>query len=404
MERSDNTPPSTPPPRGANDTSGARHGLHSTTDHRPSKGLNTAEGQQSWENFGLMDNNNKCTPSTPPLTGMDFAHAVMQGSDSSTSESWENMGLSDYTPPSTPPLQGTDNEHAVTMQGHARSDVGNDSCQRTKRARPSGAYGGPSYSLRDIRSSPMKQQVDSSLLERPNGTPPPIQPSDIGRIVWVVGSEGSEDSQRNGKIEALKEELDDNADENIGSTGMPATRWMVLIRYDAPAIPSKEWISADLVQFEPPKNSPSTEKVVFTPVTPTATSPPKKRMKPSGTQGESVVTPLHQEKQEPIHRRSRSKNQTMKAVVVEKGIRPGDEYYKVEEITGFRLVDKRILFEILWVGGEVTWEPLSCLSQEAFEAAKDLVVAALESKPRNKEKVNHDLIRIAKKEFDIDVK
>ena len=117
-----------------------------------------------------------------------------------------------------------------------------------------------------------------------------------------------------------------------------------------------------------------------------------------------MVTPLYQETWKATNRKNRSKSKTTNAVIVEQGKRPGDEYYKVEEITGFRLVDKRILFEIQWVGGEVTWEPLSCLSEEAFEAAKVLVAEALESKRGNKEKISPALIRIAKKEFDIDVK
>ena len=370
-----------------------------------------------------MDNNN--TPSsTPPLTGMNYAHGVNKGTyfsagnASSTArnkrtlhESWENIGLSDCTPSSSPSLQGKDNAHAVPMQGLrtsfgcSRSDVRDNSCQRTKRTGPSGSYDSPSRHLRHKRSATMKQQVDSSVLERQKAPPPPpIQPSDIGRMVWVTGRERSKVVRHYGKIEALKEELDDDTGEIVGSTGKPAIRWMVLIRFHASATASEEWISADRIQFESPKNTRSTEKVVFTPITPPAKSPPKKRTKARSAQGAMMVTPLYQETWKATNRKNRSKSKTTNAVIVEQGKRPGDEYYKVEEITGFRLVDKRILFEIQWVGGEVTWEPLSCLSEEAFEAAKVLVAEALESKRGNKEKISPALIRIAKKEFDIDVK
>lgn len=98
-----------------------------------------------------------------------------------------------------------------------------------------------------------------------------------------------------------------------------------------------------------------------------------------------------------------------------KGDEPGEEYYQVERIIGFRISKvkqekeskgssrrqkKGLLMRVQWVSGEVTWEPLWCLDQLCFEEAKVLVLQALEKQPNE---VDPDLIHIASEVFDIDV-
>jgi hypothetical protein len=230
-------------------------------------------------------------------------------------------------------------------------------------------------------------------------------------MVWVAGTKGSKFFQHYGKIEDIKEEeVDDDDEEEAddekkgahpdGTTTPRPMRWMVLINYQTSFNPPKEWVSVDRVQFETSNSRRARVAVTTTKTTTTkpASSPKKKRTMKNPPQEEAPSSGKKQKK-----RATNRKNSKKNAVLVEKGKKPDEDYYEVEKVNGFHLTDKGgVLFEIKWVGGEVSSEPLWCLSQDAFDDAKALVLQALVPEPGYP--VNPHLLRIAKKDFDIDVK
>ena len=229
-------------------------------------------------------------------------------------------------------------------------------------------------------------------------------------MVWVA--KGSKYFQHYGKIEAIKEEEVDDDEDDAAPPGAPndngtKMRWMVLIHYQTSLTPPKEWVPVDRIQFETSKNRrarAAAAAVVTTTPAATGTSTPKKKRTtknpPPDGEVAAATTPSKKQKKRGTNRKSSKKTN---AVLVEKGKKPDEDYYEVEKVNGFHLTDKgAILFEIKWVGGEVSSEPLWCLSQDAFDDAKALILQALVPEPGYP--VNPHLLRIAKKDFDIDVK